>query len=192
MPKLPKEKENTSREISNRLSGLRINEHRKRSIPDPESQPRLEGSPIPIPEQQLVRPVDPLTFKLIKQASLIPIQERIVSTDAASANIYGVFFTNSDRNEFEVTAIQAQWNSAASGTGVIQVEKLSDNESLDSGDQLLETGFDASDTANIAHNGQLTSANIVILNPNDRVALKDIGPLTGLEDLQVTIFLKQL
>lgn len=114
----------------------------------------------------------------------------LAGTTPATAANYGIFFV-ATRPCF-VKAISEVHSTAGSSTPTLQVERLRDTEALDAGDELLVTAFNLAGTANTVQEGNLNVANktFMSLNVGDRLALKDIGTLTAIAGLCVTVELQ--
>ena len=144
---------------------------------------------------QLKRPLDPISKRLINDLIELPIAVKLKGTDAATAGNYGKFFINASNRTLIVTAISEVHATAGSdGSDVtLQIERLQGTEALGSGDNLLTSTFDLKGTADTVQEGTLISnGQLLILSKGDRLALVDSGTLTAVNDLAVSIVLKQI
>lgn len=114
----------------------------------------------------------------------------LTGTSAATAANYGVFFVATKpcfiKAVCEIHAV------AGSSTPTLQIERLQGTEALDAGDEILATAFDLAATANTVQYGDLKIPNktFLSLTVGDRLALKDIGTLTNVAGLCVTVELQ--
>jgi len=116
--------------------------------------------------------------------------EALEGTAAATAANYGVFFTAVF--PVEVAAVVATFKTAGSdGSAVtLNIEVLTPGQALDAGTTVLRDSFNLKGTINtpVTKSGSDLTQNRV-LNPGDRLALKDAGTLTAVEALSVTVYL---
>ena len=118
------------------------------------------------------------------------INKSLSGLNAAIDTNYGVIFIANFG--ITISSVQVIW-SASSTSGTLNIERLSGTEALDAGDELLKTNIDMSGTANTVNKRESTrELQNQILKPGDRLALKDGGTLTNLEDLCVTIYFKRV
>jgi len=106
------------------------------------------------------------------------------NTQPATAANYGEFFIAT--SPCVVNAISCIYTTAGSSTPTLQVERLTGIQTPDTGITLLQTAFNLAATANIVQIGKL----VIIptgLNVGDRLCLKDIGTLTAIAGLVVTV-----
>lgn len=118
------------------------------------------------------------------------ITHSIPISNAASTLNYGVIFIA--RHPIEIMRI-SEVHAVASASGVLDVEKLAIGEVLSLGTSLLTTPFDLTTTANTPVNKEgsgLTSGRVLI--KGDRIGLVISGTLTGLSDLCITIYYKEI
>ena len=119
------------------------------------------------------------------------ITHTIISTDAATAGNYGVFFTA----PWACTLISVRETHQVAGTNggavTVDIEKLGSGVALDSGSVMLATAFNLKSTANTPVEGTLTAtlANRNLIE-NSRLALKDTGTLTDVSNVTVTLELQ--
>ena len=121
----------------------------------------------------------------------------IQDTSAATAANYGVFFTASF--PCEVMAASESHKTAGSDGGAVTVnlEKLTTGQALDAGITLLSTAFNLKGTASTPVHVPSSSYLFVVstareLARGDRLALKDVGTMTAVAQVNVTCFLKPL
>ena len=144
---------------------------------------------------QLRRPLDPFSKRIINDLIELPITVKLKGTDAATAGNYGKFFINVSNKAFIITGISEVHATAGSdGSAVtLQVERLQGTEALGSGDSLLSSTFNLKGTADTVQDGTLISdGQLLILSKGDRLALVDTGTLTAVNDLVISIILKQI
>ncbi len=155
-------------------------------MPEPQSQPT---------RFQLRRPLEPLSKIIINDLIELPVVVKLKGTDAATAGNYGKFFVNASDKALIVTAVSEVHATAGSdGSAVtLQIERLQGTEALGSGDSLLNSTFNLKGTADTVQEGTLISdSQLLILSKGDRLALLDTGTLTAVNDLVVSIILKQI
>ena len=110
---------------------------------------------------------------------------------AATATNYGLFFTA--LYPCEILAISEVHQTAGSGSGTLDVEKLTGTQALDSGSVLLSTPTSLTSTANtVVYPSMTTTYASRRMVKGDRLALKDGGTLTNVAGVQVTIYGKRL
>lgn len=129
----------------------------------------------------------------IQRKDLVPITVCIPGTDAATAANYGKFFIALRPYEVaEVAEVHATAGSDGSDV-TLNIERLQGTEALGSGDEILKTAFNLKGTANtvVTKSGYADLQNRV-LEIGDRLALKDAGTLTAVNDVVVTVLLKPL
>lgn len=118
------------------------------------------------------------------------LTETLEGTAAATAANYGVFFTAVF--PVEVAAVAATFKTAGSnGSAVtLNLEVLTSGQALDAGTAVLREDFNLKGTINtpVTKSGSDLTQNRV-LNPGDRLALKDTGTLTDVEALSITVYL---
>ena len=142
---------------------------------------------------QLRFPLDVQSKRIIKNTVELPITVRVQGTDAATASNYGIFFVNPLETILRIHSIAEVHQVAGSDAGTVslQIERLQGTEALDAGDALLSTAFDLKGTANTVQYGTLVSnGELLQLNKGDRLALKDSGVLTAVENVCISIILK--
>ena len=142
---------------------------------------------------QLKFPLDPQSKKIIKNTVELPITVKVQGSDAATASNYGIFFVNPLENVLVVYSVAEVHQAAGTDSGAVtlQIERLQGTEALDSGDELLLTAFDLKGAANTVQYGTLVAnGELLQLNKGDRLALKDAGTLTDVQNVCVSIVLK--
>ncbi|MCX7748483.1 MAG: LamG domain-containing protein [Clostridia bacterium] len=116
----------------------------------------------------------------------------VPGTLASWPDNYGVFFTAPF--PCEIVSVREVHASAAvdSGNVVLDIEKLTGSQAPNSGVSLLDTAIDLKNAANTVQAPSLNSntANIQ-LGAGDRLCLKDVGVLSGLNGVSITIELKR-
>lgn len=124
----------------------------------------------------------------IKQASFV--SAFLPGATAATAANYGVFFVAprtcvvKDIYEIHETA------GTAVGAVTVQLERLQETEAPGNGDELLSSAISLKGAANTAVRGILTKNYNISLKPGDRLALKDVGTLTSVAGLCVTVVIE--
>lgn len=106
--------------------------------------------------------------------------------DAATAANWGPFFIAS--HPIEIVRVFVSWG-ANSSSGTFQLEKLEPGVALGSGSDVLSTALSTASGANTPV--ELTKKDLTtsrVLKAGDRLALEDGGTLTGLQNLQVTLY----
>ena len=118
------------------------------------------------------------------------ITHSIPKSNAASTLNYGVIFIA--RHPIEIIRI-SETHAVASASASLNIEKLEQGQALTLGTSLLTTAFDLTTTANIpvVKEGKDLIANRK-LRENDRIGLVISGTLTGLSDLCITIYYKEI
>jgi len=118
------------------------------------------------------------------------ITHSIPTSNAASTLNYGVIFIA--RHPIEIIRI-SETHAVASTSASLNIEKLEQGQALTLGTSLLTTAFDLTTTANIpvVKEGKDLIANRK-LRENDRIGLVISGTLTGLSDLCITIYYKEI
>lgn len=118
------------------------------------------------------------------------ITHSIPTSNAASTLNYGVIFIA--RHPIEIMRI-SEVHAVASASASLNIEKLEQGQVLTLGTSLLTTAFDLTTTANIpvVKEGKDLIANRK-LKENDRIGLVISGTLTGLSDLCITIYYKEI
>jgi hypothetical protein len=112
----------------------------------------------------------------------------LAGTASATGANYGVFFVAT--RPCVVVRISEVHTTAGSSTPTLQVEKLTGTTALDSGSTLLKTAFNLASTANTVQTGDLIDGGTktaLSMNKGDRLALKDIGTLTAIAGVCVTV-----
>lgn len=113
-------------------------------------------------------------------------------TASATAGNYGVIFIATRPCEI-MKISEAHTNAGSDATAALNIERLQGTESLNSGDEVLVTDLNlntiAADTVTSRKGVELQNT---ILKPGDRVAIKDVGYITALAGVCVTIYLKPL
>ena len=113
-------------------------------------------------------------------------------TIAATATNYGVIFIAMRPCEI-LKVSEAHTNAGSDATAALNIERLSGTESLNSGDEVLVADINlntgAADTV-ITRSGVALQNTILVAG--DRLAIKDIGTLTAVAGVCVTIYLKPL
>lgn len=107
------------------------------------------------------------------------------------ATDYGVFFIAPFSVEvtgfFEVHQVAGTDGSAVT----LQLEKLTSGQALDAGATLLDSTINLKATKDTVQEGTLTTTRLdLVLEKGDRLALKDSGTLTGLENVVVYVLFK--
>lgn len=125
---------------------------------------------------------DGRTSEKIKQTVFIPAV--LKSTEPQTAANYGVFFVAT--RPCIVKAVSEIHEVAGSSTPTLQIERLTSTTAPASGTELLLTAFNLAATANTVQRGVLKNIPLG-LNQGDRLALKDIGTLTNIVGVTVTV-----
>ena len=116
----------------------------------------------------------------------------IIGTDAATAGNYGVIFIATRPCEI-MKISEAHTNAGTDATAALNVERLQGTEGLNSGDEVLVTDINlnttAADTVTSRKGVELQNTR---LNHGDRIAIKDVGDITAVAGVCVTIYLKPL
>lgn len=119
------------------------------------------------------------------------ITVNLAGTQPQTAGNYGAFFTA--YYPCEVLQITEVHTVAGSSTPTLDIEKLTGTTVLGSGSSILASTFNLASTANtVVRKRGLTLSKNRSLKPGDRLALKDIGTLTALQGVQITLYLKFL
>lgn len=105
----------------------------------------------------------------------------------ASSGDYGVFWIAP--RQCSVVNIWETHQTDGSSNGSLNIEKLNDGDSLDAGTELLSSDIDLTSNAGNVQTGTLTRANKQI-EKGQRLALKDSGTLTAIDNVTVVIELK--
>lgn len=133
-----------------------------------------------------------MNFEEIFNKDYTVITAKIPGTDAATASNYGKFFIAHKPYEImEVSEVHATAGSDASAV-TLNIERLQGTEALDSGDTVLVSAFNLKSTANTVVFKKTTALQNRTLYIGDRLALKDAGTLTAVNDVVITIILKPL
>ena len=131
-------------------------------------------------------------FENIENKDLIPVHWSLNGTAAATATNYGKIFTALRAYDIiEVSEVHAVAGSDG-GAVTLNLERLQGTEALGAGDEILATAFSLKSTANTVLTKKTTDLQNRKLSIGDRIALKDGGVLTAVDDVQVTILLKPL
>lgn len=101
---------------------------------------------------------------------------------------FDVFFIAT--KTYEVLSISEVHSSA--GTGNLNIERLSSNESVGNGDEMLITDFALNSSLNTVITKTKKDLQNIIISPGDRLALKDKGTLTNTQNICITLYLKPL
>lgn len=80
----------------------------------------------------------------------------------------------------------------STGTGTLNIERLSGTEALDAGDTILKSNIALTSTENTVIVKKKEDLQNTKLEVGDRLALKDGGVLTETQNINVTIYLKPL
>src|SRR3990167_2502308 len=131
------------------------------------------------------------TEGLIKTTEVFAVRAFIV--DGATAGNYDHFFTAS----FPCEVIQAYETHRVLGTNAgavtLYIEKIASGVALDAGVSVLATTFNLKSTVNVPVRIKSTGTNANrVLNPGDRLALKDAGTLTAVAGVLVEVLLRPL
>lgn len=144
--------------------------------------------PLPFDGEQL----DPHTDLILKR-NVVKIVSGIVFGDsAATAANYGVFLV-ADR-AYEILSISESHRVIGSdgGTVTVSVEKCATGIAPNSGVDLLATALSLKATANTPQFGTLTTTKAdLLLKRGDRLLLKDVGTLTSVSDVCLTVILRE-
>lgn len=118
------------------------------------------------------------------------ISYTIPGTGAATAANYSTFFTAPFPLTIkQITEVHAVLGTDG-GTVTVDVEKLTGTQAPGAGVVLTTTPFNLKSTINTVVTGILTSVEGAIqLNQGDRLALKDTGTLTSVENVTITIII---
>lgn len=112
----------------------------------------------------------------------------LVGADAATAANYSVFFTAP--HTLNIVRVIVNYT-AASSSGTLQIEALPDGTAPGAGTNILASTIDLASTANTnIERNNIGNKELAVtrLNQGERLALVDGGTLTGLTDLNVTIY----
>ena len=117
----------------------------------------------------------------------------MAGTAPATAANYGNFFIA----PFPLEVLQIQENHTVAGSDAgavtLTVEKLTGTTALDAGTVLLATAFNLKATANTVQTGTLTTTRTALqMKKGDRLALKDVGTLTDVAGLSITLWLRRM
>lgn len=120
------------------------------------------------------------------------ITENVVGLNAATATNYGVFFIA--RNPCEILWCAEAHTTAGTNGGAVtlNIEKLTGTQALDAGSTVLVTAWDLKGAINTVSTKEISALQNQQLAPGDRLALKDVGTLTDVAGVQVTVYLKTL
>lgn len=116
------------------------------------------------------------------------LNHSVYGLDAATATNYGVFFIAPF--PCVVLSVRESHGTAGSdGSDVgLNIEKLTGTQALGSGVDVLSADLDLKGTANTVQEGVMTTTKINRnLLKNERLALKDVGTLTAVADVAITI-----
>lgn len=131
----------------------------------------------------------PITISPVNYRDFFTVHVNIF--DGATAGEYDHFYTA----QFACEVIQAYETHRVLGTNAgavtLDIEKLTSTQALDAGVSVLASTFNLKSTINtpVRIKATLTELNGV-LNPGDRLALKDAGTLTAVAGVQVTVLLR--
>lgn len=130
-------------------------------------------------------------FDLLQNKRFV-LTHTIVGADAATAANYGVFFI-APFPCFVLSVREVHQTAGSDGSAVtLNVEKLTGTEAPGSGDELLSTALSLKATANTVQEGTLTQDfSLRNLATGDRLALEDTGTLTAVNNITVTIEIRQ-
>lgn len=111
--------------------------------------------------------------------------------DGATTANYDHFFTANVSCE----VIQAYETHRVKGTDAgavtLTIEKLNSTEALDAGDEVLATTFNLKGDNNTVQRVKATTTELSrVLNPGDRLALKDSGTPTAVAGVQITVLMR--
>ena len=116
------------------------------------------------------------------------IDHVVYGTDAATATNYGVFFIAPF--PCAVLSVREVHGTAGSDGGSVglNIEKLTGTQALGSGVDVLSADLSLKATANTVQEGVITTTIVNRnLKKNERLALKDVGTLTAVADVAITI-----
>lgn len=136
--------------------------------------------------------LDPHTELILKRNVLKIVSANVYGATAATATNYGCFFI-ADR-PYEVVSITESHNIEGSDLGAVTltVEKCFSGSGTGTGAVLLATAFNLKSTANTPVFGTLTTTKAsLLIKKGDRLVLKDSGTLTGVQDVCVTVILRE-
>lgn len=130
------------------------------------------------------------TFDLLLNKRL-PIEWTIVGADAATAGNYGVFWI-APFSGVVTRVVEAHQTAGTDGGAVtLNIEKLASGVALDSGTTILSTAFSLKTAANTPQEGVLsTTISDLQFQKNDRFALKDVGTLTSVNNVTISLEIK--
>lgn len=134
----------------------------------------------------------PTDFSDITSKDGFYITANLSGTQAATAANYGVFYIA--HSAFQIVWIAESHTTAGSDGSAVElnIEHLTGTEALDAGDEILITDFNLKGTADTIQEKvgyELQNGKIA---KGDRLALKDIGTLTDVAGVQVTLYCKPL
>lgn len=131
-------------------------------------------------------------FENIENKDMLVVSTKVPGAQAQTASNFGAFFIAG--RPYEVMEIRESHTVAGSDGGAVtlNIERLSGTEALNAGDEILTSDFDLKGTANTVQTSTPETIQNSQLLPGDRLALKDTGTLTALEDVVVTVYLKPL
>jgi len=119
---------------------------------------------------------------------VIFVTVNLPSTQPQTAANFGIFFTAT--RPCYVKAISEKHTVAGNDAGAVtlNIERLQGTTVLDSGTTLLSTAFNLKGTAYTTQRGVMNRIKTTSsLNIGDSLALKDVGTLTTLQGVQVTL-----
>lgn len=131
-----------------------------------------------------------IRFEEIQNKDLLLVFAHVSGTNAATATNYGKFFTA--HRPYEVVEISEVHAVAGSNGGAVtlNIERLRGTQALDAGDSICVAGFNLKSTANTVVFKKYGDLQNSFLLTGDRLALEDIGTLTDVADVEVTLLLK--
>lgn len=144
-------------------------------------------------EQKLPQDQGLIAIDSIENKDGFFITTKVVNTDAATAANYGVFFTAFRPCEILWVAETHKTAGTDGGAVTLNLEILDSAEALDAGDEVLTTAFSLKSTADtpVIYSGQDLNSTRQ-MKEGQRLALKDAGTLTSVNDVVITVYLKQL
>lgn len=128
--------------------------------------------------------------KTLKDNVIYVVSYSLPGTSAATAGNYGNMFV-SDKG-YTLVGVSVVFR-VASTSGTLNIEKCGSGVAPGSGTTLLDSTISLSGTANTPVHGTLTRVKSnLIIRRGDRLVALDAGTLTSQEDLNITLYLKEI
>lgn len=141
---------------------------------------------------RLDTPLNSIEQAAIKSLVKYPVTINLQGTSAATATNYGIFFIA--ENPVRLVAVSEVHTTLGTDLGAVtlQIEKLTGTTAPDSGTALLSTAFNLKGTINTVQYGVLVPSVATILQKGDRLCLKDVGTLTAVAGVNVTVWINPI